>query len=139
MVDNANAYQLFEENLNVYAEDENFEVSTANDDIDSIKESLEDNQLVIVLNSDEVEYLKAELISNDKIDNLTYQIILQALNSTKTTIGMINSNIDPEILANISASITIDRTILNEEATTDENMDMVMSSVFPTLILPFLC
>ena len=137
VVDNANAYQLFEENLNVYAEDENFEVSTSNDDIDSIKESLEDDQLVIVLNSDEVEYLKAELISNDKIDNLTYQIILQALNSTKTTIGMINSNIDPEILANISASITIDRTILNEEATTDENMDMVMSSVFPTLILPF--
>ena len=36
VIDNANAYQLFEENLNVYAEDENFEVSTANDDIDSI-------------------------------------------------------------------------------------------------------
>ena len=107
------------------------------EDITAITEDLQNDELIIVLNPDSTEYLKSELISNNKIDNLTYQLLVQALNSTKTTIGMMSANIDPTILANISSSITIDRTILSEEATTDENMDMIMSSVFPTLILPF--
>ena len=92
---------------------------------------------MVVINSDSVEYLKAEVISENAIDALTYQIISQALNTTKTTVGMISENIDPSVLANISQNITIDRVILNEEDSTDENMNLVMSSIFPTLILPF--
>ena len=50
---------------------------------------------------------------------------------------MIKTNMNPEILANISAPAKIDRTILNDEASIDENMNIVMTSVFPTIILPF--
>ena len=137
VVDNANAYELFKTNLESIDTDSSFNISLSNDYLENIKKDLTDEQLVIVLNPDSTEYLTSEVVSNNKIDSLTYQIILQALNSTKTTVGMTLANIDPNILATISSSITIDRTILNEEATTDENMDMIMSSVFPTLILPF--
>ncbi len=137
VVDNANAYDLFSANLEASSEEENFAITLSTEDITAITEDLQNDELIIVLNPDSTEYLKSELISNNKIDNLTYQLLVQALNSTKTTIGMMSANIDPTILANISSSITIDRTILSEEATTDENMDMIMSSVFPTLILPF--
>ena len=137
VVDNANAYELFKNNLESIDTDSSFNISLSNDYLENIKKELTDEQLVIVLNPDSTEYLTSEVVSNNKIDSLTYQIILQALNSTKTTVGMTLANIDPNILATISSSITIDRTILNEEATTDENMDMIMSSVFPTLILPF--
>ena len=137
VVDNANAYELFKTNLESIDTDSSFNISLSNDYLENIKKELTDEQLVIVLNPDSTEYLTSEVVSNNKIDSLTYQIILQALNSTKTTVGMTLANIDPNILATISSSITIDRTILNEEATTDENMDMIMSSVFPTLILPF--
>ena len=137
VVDNANAYELFKTNLESIDTDSSFNISLSNDSLENIKKELTDEQLVIVLNPDSTEYLTSEVVSNNKIDSLTYQIILQALNSTKTTVGMTLANIDPNILATISSSITVDRTILNEEATTDENMDMIMSSVFPTLILPF--
>lgn len=137
VVDNANAYEIFKTNLETYESDENFEVSLSSESVDAITDDLTNEDLVVVLNANAEEYLTSEVISNEKIDSLTYQIILQALNSTKTTVGMLDANIDPNVLASISTSITVDRTILNEEATTDENMDMVMSSVFPTLILPF--
>ena len=137
VVDNANAYEIFKTNLETYESDENFEVSLSEESVEAITSDLTNEDLVVVLNANTEEYLTSEVISNEKIDSLTYQIILQALNSTKTTVGMLDANIDPNVLASISTSITVDRTILNEEATTDENMDMVMSSVFPTLILPF--
>ena len=137
VVDNANAYEIFKTNLETYESDENFEVSLSSEGVEAITSDLTNEDLVVVLNANAEEYLTSEVISNEKIDSLTYQIILQALNSTKTTVGMLDANIDPNVLASISTSITVDRTILNEEATTDENMDMVMSSVFPTLILPF--
>ena len=137
VVDNANAYEIFASNLTNFADSEDYSISKSDEDIETLKNNLASAELLIVLNSSPTEYLTSELISLDKVDNLTYQIILQALNSTKSTIGMIASDIDPEVLANISASITVERTILNDSATTDENMDMIMSSVFPTLILPF--
>ena len=137
VVDNANAYEIFASNLTNFADNEDYSISKSNEDIETLKNNLASAELLIVLNSSPTEYLTSELISLDKVDNLTYQIILQALNSTKSTIGMIASDIDPEVLANISASITVERTIINDSATTDENMDMIMSSVFPTLILPF--
>ena len=137
VVDNANAYEIFKTNLESIDTDSSFNISLSNESVEDLKKDLSDEELVIVLNTSATEYLTSEVVSNNKIDSLTYQIILQALNSTKTTVGMTLANIDPNILATISSNITVDRTILNEEATTDENMDMIMSSVFPTLILPF--
>ena len=89
------------------------------------------------LNSDNKEYLKAKVTSNEKVDTLTYQVLCQSLNSTKTTIGMAINNIDANTLNNISSPVTIDRVVLNEDNNVDENMGLIMSSVFPTIILPF--
>ena len=138
VVDNTNeSFELFLNNMNIYNEDEKLSITKSSESLDSIKENIEDNDLIIILNHDDVEYLKAEIISENTIDSLTYQIILQALNSTKTTVGMIQTNIDANILANLSKKITVDRVILSEKNSADENMNLVMSSVFPTLILPF--
>ena len=46
-------------------------------------------------------------------------------------------NIDPTILSQINSTVTIDRVVLNDQNSADENMEMIMGSVFPTLILPF--
>lgn len=138
VVDNTNeSFELFLNNMNIYNEDEKISITKSSETLDSLKENIEDNDLIIVLNHDDVEYLKAEIISENTIDSLTYQIILQALNSTKTTVGMIQTNIDANILANLSKKITVDRVILSEKNSADENMNLVTSSVFPTLILPF--
>ena len=138
VVDNTNqSFEIFLNNMSTYNEDEKINITKSTEDIKTLEENIEDNDLIIVFNHDDVEYLKAEVISENTIDSLTYQIILQALNSTKTTVGMIETNIDANILANLSKNITVDRVILSEENSTDENMNLVMSSIFPTLILPF--
>ena len=137
VVDNASVYDIFDANLETLNEDDDFEITLGNEKVEDIKENLSNDELIVVINGDNEEYLTSELISNEKIDSLTYQIILQALNSTKSVVGMMSEGIDANVLANISSNITIERTILNEENNTDENMDMVMSTVFPTLILPF--
>ena len=137
VVDNASVYDIFDANLETLNEDDDFEITLGNENVEDIKEKLSNDELIVVINGDNEEYLTSELISNEKIDSLTYQIILQALNSTKSVVGMMSEGIDANVLANISSNITIERTILNEENNTDENMDMVMSTVFPTLILPF--
>lgn len=138
VVDNTNgSFEIFLNNMNSYNNDNDINVTKSNEDVDTLKENLEENDLLVVLNNDSKEYLKAEIISENAIDSLTYQIIFQALNSTKTTVGMIDENINPNVLANLSQNITVNRVILNDEDKTDENMNLVMSSVFPTLILPF--
>ena len=138
VVDNTTlSYELLEENIKTFSDENNITIEKSTENIEELEKTIEDNELIVILNSDTNKYLKAEIISNNKIDNLTYQLILQALNNTKTTIGMLASNIDPNILQNIQQNIEVERTILNEELSTDENTDLIMSSVFPTLILPF--
>ena len=113
VVDNTNsAFEIFLNTMNSY-DNEDITVTKSTESIDTLKENLEDEDLLVVINSDSVEYLKAEVISENAIDALTYQIISQALNTTKTTVGMIVENIDPSVLANLSQNITIDRVILN--------------------------
>ena len=138
VMDNTNlAYEYFKANIEIINEDENITTEKISGDLEEITKDINDKEIIIVINNDIEKFIKAEIISEDKIDNLTYQIVLQALNSTKTTIGMISSNIEPTVLQNISSNIEVERTILNDSTSTDENIDLIMSSVFPTLILPF--
>ena len=144
VIDNADSYDLFKQNIDSYAsslneDEENLKltIEKSNKSIEELEEALEDDEILIELNSDNMEYLTAKITSNKKIDTLTYQVISQSLNSTKTTIGMAINNIDATTLNNISSPITINRVVLNEDNNVDENMGLIMSSVFPTIILPF--
>ena len=143
VVDNdTDSYTLFEKNIESYASslnDEDMKITVKKTDKTSkeLKEDLKDDEILVELNSDNTEYLKAKVTSNEKIDTLTYQVLSQSLNSTKTTIAMAINNIDATTLNNISSPVTIDRVVLNEDNNVDENMGLIMSSVFPTIILPF--
>ncbi len=145
VVDNGtDSYSLFEKNIESYASTINSDedgvklaVKKSNKTVDELKDDLQDDEILVELNSDSTEYLKAKVTSNEKIDTLTYQVLSQSLNSTKTTIGMAINNIDATTLNNISSPVTIDRVVLNEDNNVDENVGLIMSSVFPTVILPF--
>lgn len=134
---NTSMSEYFASTLKVLDEDNLLTIKQTDTSIEKLKENLKDQEIIVVLNKDEQEYLKSDIISNKKIDNAIYQEISSSLNSAKSTLGMIDSNIDATTLASISAPITINRTILNDESNVDENMEIVMNSVFPTLILPF--
>ncbi len=144
VVDNGtDSYDLFEKNIESYAstinsdEDVKITVKKSDKSVKELEEKLEDDEILVELNNDNIEYLKAKVTSNEKIDTVTYQVLSQSLNATKTTIGMAINNIDATTLNNISSPVTIDRVVINEDNNVDENMDLIMSSVFPTIILPF--
>ena len=78
------------------------------------------------------------MISVGYIDTIDYQIIYGAINNTKTLIAINNSNIDPNTLNSIYKEVEIKRELLDEtKKTEDENMEMIMNTVFPVIILPF--
>ncbi len=101
------------------------------------QKDLKDKEVLVIFENDTANYIKAKVVSEKKIDNMTYQIISQTLNNTKAAVALTESNIDPVELSRISSPIAIERLVLSEKKDVDENMDLIMGTVFPTIILPF--
>lgn len=118
-------------------EDEKIVVKASDKTEKQLKKDLKDNEVAIVFDNDEENFVTAKVISKEKIDSSTYQYISQGLNSTKTSVALVKTNTDPTLLAKISSPMTTERIVLNDKKSVDENMEMVMGSLFPTLILPF--
>lgn len=97
---------------------------------------IKDDEILISLNLDD-NLLKAKVISDKKIDSSVYQVIYHGLNATKQQVLMERLNLDTNTLALLSTNIDIDRVVLSDKKSQDENMSLVMSTVFPSLILPF--
>lgn len=117
-----------------------FEVTKYEEDVETAKTAIEEDKDIIVihLENDEEKALKASIISEGFIDTIDYQLISNALTNTKVSLSILDSNISVEELNNIYEPIEINREILNEdEKSEDENTNMIMSTVFPAIILPF--
>lgn len=92
----------------------------------------------LTIDNDNENYIKATLTSEGYINTSSYAGISTIINNTKTVIAMEESNISSEELAKISSPVNLERKILDEDKKSeDENVQMIMSTVFPILILPF--
>lgn len=134
------SYPIFEQSIKTIKkenEDAKITIKESNKSEKELKKDLKVNQVAIFFENDKDEFVTAKVISKEKIDNTTYQYISQGLNATKTSVALVKTNTDPTLLTKISSPITTERIVLNDEKSVDENMEMVMGSVFPTLILPF--
>ncbi len=135
--------EIFEQNLTFSKEtldlDNDISVEVYSGNLDKLKEELKENDKIgIVLEKDNDVYMKAKIISDTKIDTMSYQLLVQALNQTKAQVAMKYANIDPIQLQKITSNVEIERLILDTEAKTDdEAMSLIMGTVFPTVILPF--
>ena len=102
------------------------------------KEVKEDDKILIILNNNAENYMDATVVSNSYIDTILYQTLASSINSTKEVVALSMSNIDENELAKVNTPIKIEREFLDENKNdAEENMNMIMSSVFPVLILPF--
>ena len=137
------ASQLFKSNFenidNLLNMDYSTEIVESTSSVDKLKEEINDtNKILVVLESDEINYLKAKIISDSSIDMSYYQYLYQVLNSVKTGVSLIKSNIDIEEYQKITSPIEIEREVLDTSgADSEEMMNTIMSTVFPTIILPF--
>lgn len=105
---------------------------------DAKKEIKKKDKILIVLNSDENNYLSAKMISNKSIDDVLNQMLVTSLDNTKKTVALSLSNIDSNELAKVNAPIVIEKEYLDKsEKSGADNMEMIATSIFPILILPF--
>lgn len=144
VIDNTDkSYDILEEQLNasgleiVDSDTKKFNVEktdkTANEIIEEDKKSI-----VIELNESETNELKAKIISQSFIEAIDYQLITNALTNTKVSLNILASDISFEEINKLYEPIEIERKILNEsEKSEDENTNMIMTTVFPVIILPF--
>lgn len=141
VIDNTEvSYPVFKETMNTLTKEEDTGKITVKKETrpeEKLKKKLKDNQIAIVFDNDEENFVSSKIISNEKIDNTTYQYITQGLNTTKTSVALAKTNTDPALLAKISSPMEIERVVLSNEKSVDENMEIVMGTLFPTLILPF--
>ena len=139
-------YNTFEENLNAIESNmtssntKNYEVklidSNIDEKIDELKKQKK-NSVIIEIKLVDNKYA-AKIISLSTIDTYDYQIINSAISSTANMLVLESLDLSEDELSRIYNSVDIEREILDENITSeDENMEMIMTTVFPVLILPF--
>lgn len=137
------SYDLFEKNLKSYNETLDmkytFDISKTIKTEEEIKKEIKDtDKVLIVLENSDTSYLKASIISDFYIDTMYYQLLYQALSTTKTEVAFSLTDTNKDELLKLTSNISVDRILLSDDKNTEEeNMEMIMGTVFPTVILPF--
>ena len=126
---------------NLYSDGSSFEIQ---DDKDLSKDEIveliknEKNDAVLIHLYYDNEDMKAEMISLSTIDTYDYQLIVSALNTTTSMYMLSSIGLTEDQYKKITMGVEVDRIILDDTINSeDENMEMIMTTVFPALILPF--
>lgn len=148
VVDNTNiSYDLFKNQMltvtNSKTEEEmKYEIILFEDEEEKVEDFLKEKEnqkdLVLVFNPDEENTMSVKVISYSFLDIYDNSYIQNAVYNTKVSEAIITSDIDQEKLNNIYSTVDTERIVLDEEKNSeDENMEAIMTTVFPVIILPF--
>ena len=142
------SYDLFEEQLlaahtSLYGESEiSYELVQSNQNVEELKKLIKTNEeetdsVILQFFKTEEEPFLVKMITKEYLDYMDSGVMTTALNNTKIGIAIMDSNIPAETLNSIYSGVSIERIYLEENANSeDENMSMIMTTVFPILILP---
>ena len=126
---------------NLYGSDSvSYEIKETDKSLEEIIELIktEEKNAILINIYNENDSLKANLTSLSTIDTYDYQVIMSALNTTAQMYTLNSINLTEEQYNRIMSGIQIERQILDETVNSeDENMEMIMTTVFPVIILPF--
>lgn len=148
VVDNTeNTYEIFKNQFNnnksLLGSEYSYNIVKEERTVEELKQIVlnddqEENNLILEFNSSDTNYLNIALISKEYIDLSETQLLTSVLNDTKTAVAILNSNISEEELNLIYSPATIERIYLDSEKNIqDENSKMILTTIFPILILPF--
>ena len=147
IIDNVdgNVYDVFTSQINTstsmfLAEDNNYIVEKYDKTLEDAKEEVKKSGKIIVLefNKDSENVINVTFLSKEYKDLKDMAILNTAINNTKVSYAMIEYNVNPESLAKIYENVKINRIFIDEEKDDkSENTNMLMTTVFPVVILPF--
>ena len=148
VVDNADAYDIFNEQLATTSsilngdKESSYEIIKSDKSIDELSDMIktddkEKDSIILEFSKDNDNYLKAKITTKDYLSYTDTSLLTSAINNTKVSLAILNSGIPVEILNNIYSEVNIERIYLEDNKNSDEeNMSMIMTTVFPVLILP---
>ena len=129
-----NIFNTFEANI----DKEKYEVIKYTKSEETANKKITDkkNSILIIFNNDNL--ISAKITTKEFLNTAEYTYLSEALQKTKVTEAIKNSNIDSEVLNNIYSQIQIERKVLDEsKKSEEESMQMIMTTAFPIIILPF--
>lgn len=100
---------------------------------DHIKEIEEDNKIVLIISEDETDYIKAKVISNEKVGAITSSLINSALTNIHMEIALEKYNISSETYHSISKNIIPEMVTLSED---NEEDDLTITSIMQIITMP---
>ncbi len=128
------------ENIDLSSLGTDTEIVKADKSIDELKTEMteeESNDVILEINDIEGTY-KASITSYEYIDGVTLQLLNSTLESVKTNISLMESNLDKNELEKIYQPIEIERNYLSDDL--DENnefMSYISNLIIPIFIVPF--
>ena len=145
IIDNANVYTNFKENLiastSALDNGTDYEILKSDKSLEELKK-IYDNESekawIIEFNNDPTDVLKTTLISKDFIETVDYQLVYNAINNTKTMKAIEELQLSSEEINKLYSQATVERVIIDESKdAAAETSETLLTSIFPILIMPF--
>ena len=100
---------------------------------DGVKEVEDDNKILLVISPDEENYIKAKLVSKEKIGTITNTLISTTLTAIRSEIVLDEYNITEEMYEEINKNVMVENITLSDDNQED---DMIISTAMQVITLP---
>ncbi len=138
VVDNVGSFNTFSNYFNALASElDNGEYEIILDQDILQDEKKIDDEVVVVLNPSNTEYLAGEIVSFDTVSRTTYEMIVNSMNAVKSELVLNTSGLTPEQIASLTSPVEITERVLNTDAQNNETKENVGAIVTTVLIVPF--
>lgn len=149
VVDNAEAYESFKNFLTESStisfadEEESFDIILSDKTVEELKkeyEQVSDEKefWIVEFKKSEKSVIEAKIISKSFIDTIDYQLLVGAINNTKTMLAIKEYNLSEEQISKLYGQIEVEREIIDkDQKSEDEMMATLFTTVFPIIVLPF--
>ncbi len=128
----------FESVSEMLGESKNFKLEKTEEDVDKLKENLEnkEDEILVYIMPDETNYMKAQIISYEDAGTVTTQIISSAINSVKSSMAASLSGLTEEQILALTSPAQIETILTNPDLENQEGKDLLSAGVMLIFILP---
>ena len=128
----------FESVSEMFGESKNFKLEKTEEDVDKLKENLEnkEDEILVYIIPDETNYMKAQIISYEDAGTVTTQIISSTINSVKASMAASLSGLTEEQILALTSPAQIETILTNPDVENQEGKDLLSAGVMLIFILP---
>ena len=138
VVDNVGKYNSFKNNMEaIYKEIEEKEIEIILDNKALDKKDKIDDDIIIVINKSDTDYITSEIVSYDAVPRTTYEIVNSSLNSLKTEIVLETSGLSADEISKLTSPVKAVETVLNKDAQDNATKEMLSGVITTIFIVPF--